>query len=118
MASLSMITMDTLDPRGLSRWWAERLGGEIILDSDGFFSIVAVPGWPANLGFQAVEQPTPGKNRLHLDLSWDAGQERDAGIAAWVAAGATHLGQRGEAGFLWDTFADPDGNEFCVSSAH
>ena len=118
MALLGMITTDTTDPRRLSAWWAERLGGQIVLDSDGYFSIVALPGSPLRLGFQYVEQPTGGKNRIHLDFGWSEGETREAGIAAWVEAGATHLGQRGESGFHWDTFADPDGNEFCIAASH
>ena len=43
-----------------------------------------------------------------------SGSDRERIVAEWVAAGATHLGRRGEEGFLWDTFADPDGNEFCI----
>ena len=118
MSALNMITFDTPDPRRLARWWADRLGAEMVLDADGFFCILAVPGWSTNLGFQFVESPTAGKNRVHLDLGWDEGQEREQGVAAWVDAGAEHLGQRGEADFHWDTFADPDGNQFCISSAH
>jgi Glyoxalase-like domain len=116
--TLGMITVDTVDPRALATWWAERLSGEIVMDADGFFCMVAVPDWSTRLGFQQVEAPTPGKNRIHFDLSWDEGVEREAGVATWVAAGARHLGQRGESDFLWDTFADPEGNEFCVSGAH
>jgi hypothetical protein len=113
-----MITIDTLEPRRLSDWWAERLGGETIFDGEGHFSIISVPGWSVNLGFQKVEDPTPGKNRIHLDLDWAQGEERESGIAAWVEAGATHLGQRGENDFHWDTFTDPEGNEFCIGDAH
>lgn len=118
MSALNMITFDTPDPRRLARWWADRLAGEVVLDSEGFFCIVAVPSWTTNLGFQFVASPTAGKNRVHLDLAWDEGQDREAGVAAWVSAGAEHLGLRGEGGFHWDTFADPDGNEFCISAAH
>ena len=113
-----MVTVDTEDPRRLAAWWAERLDGEIILDSDGWFSIVKAAGASVSLGFQKLETPTPGKNRMHLDLVRDEEDDRESMIAEWVSAGATHLGQRGEAGFSWDTFADPDGNEFCISDPH
>lgn len=118
MPTLGMITIDTSDVRRIAGWWAERLGGQVLLDAGEYFSIVGVPGWDVNLGFQLVPDATPGKNRIHLDLSWDEGQSREDGIAEWIAAGAVHLGQRGEDGFHWDTFVDPDGNEFCISAAH
>ncbi|WP_029090432.1 VOC family protein [Brevibacterium album] len=118
MPGLGMITLDTANPQTLAAWWAERLGAEVVLDADGWFIMIDVPGWTTNLGFQYVEAPTPGKNRLHLDLTWEEGQEREAGIAAWIAAGATHLGLRGEEDFRWDTFTDPDGNEFCLAAGH
>lgn len=118
MIELGMITIDTADARGLASWWAERLGGEIVEDMEGWFCIVAVPGMPVNLGFQKVENATPGKNRLHLDFSHKAGSDREQAVAEWVAAGATHLGLRGEEGFQWDTFADPAGNEFCIGDPH
>jgi len=110
-----MVTFDTQDARTIANWWAERLGGEVITDMDGWFSMVTAPGLPVMLGFQKIDDPTPGKNRLHLDLSRSADTDRDAVIAEWVNAGATHLGRRGEEGFEWDTLADPDGNQFCIA---
>lgn len=118
MIQLGMITVDTTDARSLAAWWAERLGGEIQADMDGWFCIVKVPDASVTLGFQKLEEVTPGKNRMHLDLSRSADVDREEMVADWVAAGATHLGVRGEEGFHWDTFADPHGNEFCISDPH
>lgn len=118
MIQLGMITVDTTDARSLAAWWAERLGGEIQADMDGWFCIVSVPGTPVALGFQKLEGVTPGKNKMHLDLSRSADVDREQMVAEWVAAGATHLGYRGEEGFHWDTFADPQGNEFCIGDPH
>lgn len=118
MPVLGMVTMDTADARGLAAWWAERLGGEIAFDADGYFCSVVVPGWQTKLGFQLVEDPTPGKNRLHLDLDVPPGTDREATLAEWTAAGATHLGEFTEGRMSWDVFADPDGNQFCVGGAH
>ena len=114
MIQLGMVTIDTTDARILAAWWAERLGGEIQTDMDGWFCVVQLPDTPVALGFQKLGEVTPGKNRLHLDLSRDHGVDREVMIKEWVDAGATHLGRRGEEGYLWDTFADPDGNEFCI----
>ena len=115
---LGMITVDTTDARSLAAWWAERLGGEIQADMDGWFCIVKVPDASVVLGFQKLDEVTPGKNRMHLDLNRSADVDREEMVAEWVAAGATHLGLRGEEGFHWDTFADPHGNEFCIGDPH
>ncbi|MBO1900854.1 VOC family protein [Leucobacter weissii] len=118
MIRLGMVTLDTRDPRPIAAWWAERLGGEIVFDADGWFSIVSAPDSAVNLGFQRVGDPTPGKNRMHLDLDRSAGEDRERMVAEWVAAGAVHLGQRGDADFGWDIFQDPDGNQFCIGDPH
>jgi hypothetical protein len=79
---------------------------------------VKVPHTSVVLGFQKLEEVTPGKNRMHLDLNRGPEIDREQMVAEWVAAGATHLGYRGEEGFHWDTFADPHGNEFCIGDPH
>jgi predicted enzyme related to lactoylglutathione lyase len=65
------------------------------------------------LGFQKVADPTPGKNRLHLDLHVDT--DLDATVRELLAAGATLVGDRGDESFRWITLADPQGNQFCVA---
>ena len=109
--SLGMVTTDTTDPRPIAQWWAERFGGEIVSDHDGWFVIVKIPG--LNLGFQKVDDPTPGKNKLHFDLHVDS--DLDETVRSLVDAGATLVGDRADESFRWVTLADPQGNEFCVA---
>ncbi|NLG56191.1 MAG: VOC family protein [Rhodococcus sp.] len=111
---LEMITADSTDPGPLAQWWAEQTGGSSADVGEGEFFIVTIPGGP-NLGFQKVEVPTPGKNRLHLDLSAD---DLESEVIRLVAAGATEVEHRGFPGFKWVTLIDPDGNEFCVAGSH
>lgn len=121
MIQLGMITFDTDDARGLASWWAKRLDGTLIDEAEGWFCMVTAQGLPVTLGFQKIENPTPGKNRLHLDFSRSEDVSREQLIAEWTAAGATHLGTRGMpdgSEFTWDTFSDPAGNEFCISQPH
>lgn len=110
----AMITFDTADATTIGRWWAERASGEIVEENDGWFVVVALPGG-LRLGFQKVEDPTPGKNKVHVDFVAD---DLDAAVAELRAAGAGHVGDREMPGFRWVTLTDPDGNEFCVSGAH
>jgi predicted enzyme related to lactoylglutathione lyase len=64
------------------------------------------------LGFQKVTDPTPGKNRVHLDLS---AADVDAEVSRLTAAGATEVGrhQFGDS-FRWVVLAAPESNVFCV----
>ncbi len=66
------------------------------------------------LAFKKVEDPTPGKNKVALDLT---STDVDAEVDRLVAAGATLVERRGEEGFRWVTMSDPDSNLFDVASA-
>lgn len=81
MPALAMITMDTTDTRGLAAWWAERLSAEISFEAEHFFTVLSVPGWSVDLAFQFVDEPTPGKNRVHFDLTWEPGRNREEQVA-------------------------------------
>ena len=67
---------------------------------------------PVLLAFQKVEDPTPGKNRVHLDL---VTQDLETEVDRLVSVGATIVGRRGDESFRWVTLADPQGNQFCVA---
>jgi len=112
---IANVTFDSTDPLPLARWWAGALGGEIAAENDGWFVIVSVPGESHGLAFQKVDDPTVGKNRIHLDFE---ASDRAATVDSLVAAGATVQGEHDMDGFVWTVLADPDGNLFCVSGAH
>lgn len=113
--SVGMITFDTTDPLPLARWWAAQTGGTIVEENEGWFVIVATAKGAPMLGFQKVDDPTPGKNRIHLDL---VSADREAEVARLLADGATLVAHREMPGLQWSTLLDPDGNQFCVSGAH
>lgn len=113
--TLGMITMDSLDPGPLARWWAEQTGGEIVEENEGWFYVVALAGAPYRLAFQKTDDPTPGKNRIHMDLTTS---DLDSELARLVEAGASEKEQHTMGDFRWVTLADPDGNVFCISGTH
>ena len=80
---IASITFDSLDPVALAGWWAERFGAAITANVDGFFVLVAGGSLPTQLAFQKVDDPTPGKNKLHLDIHTD--DDLDAEVARWTA---------------------------------
>ena len=110
--TLGMITTDTTDAEALAAWWAEQTGATVGETNGGWYVLVSGGGLPCLMAFQKVEDPTPGKNRLHLDLTTD---DLDGEVDRLVDAGAVMVGRRGDETFRWVTLADPDGNEFCVA---
>lgn len=106
-----MVTFDCADPAKLAGWWAEQFDGKAqeLLPGE-FFAVTRSEG--PRLGFQKVPDPTPGKNRLHLDFS---AADVDAEVSRLAAAGASEVGRHsiGE-NFRWVVMTDPDGNAFCV----
>jgi predicted enzyme related to lactoylglutathione lyase len=105
-----MVNFDAKEPAPLARWWADQVGGEVADPYDGSFLLVS--GGALTMAFQQVDDPTPGKNRLHVDLTAD---DLDAEVDRLVAAGAALVARRGDESFRWVTLADPDGNQFCVA---
>ena len=110
--SIVTITVDATDPVPLARWWADQLGGELADPFDGAFLLLS--GGPVQMAFQKVDDPTPGKNRLHVDLKTD---DLDVEVERLMAAGAGLVERRGDDSFRWVTLTDPAGNEFCVAGA-
>lgn len=110
--NVEMVTFDCSDPAKLASWWAEQFGGDTQELIPGEFIAVIRPEGP-RLGFQKVPDPTPGKNRVHLDFS---AADVDAEVSRLEAAGASRIGQhRIGDHFRWVVLADPDGNAFCVA---
>jgi predicted enzyme related to lactoylglutathione lyase len=110
--SVVNITFDSTDPDKLADWWAGAVDGTVNALAPGFFVTVDRPGGPG-LAFQKVDDPTPGKNRVHIDFH---SADMEAEVKRLVGIGATETG-RGEAGpdFQWVVLADPEGNAFCVA---
>jgi len=110
--TLAMITVDTHDADQLADWWAEQMGADVLERNDGWYVVLQGGTLPIRLSFQKVEDPTSGKNRLHLDVM---AEDLDAEVDRLVGAGATLVERRGGESFRWVTLADPHGNEFCVA---
>jgi hypothetical protein len=115
---IAALPLDSADPDRDAEFWAWLTGW------------TEVPGSaPRSLRHPSLRGPLlelchestgkgPSKNRLHLDVRLEAGEDSDDVEA--------RIGERGgrrelhpEWGDLpWRTYADPSGNEFCVLPAH
>jgi predicted enzyme related to lactoylglutathione lyase len=110
--NVEMVTFDCSDPAKLAGWWADQFGGTPQEMIPGEFVAVMRSEGP-RLGFQKVPDPTPGKNRVHLDFG---AQDVDAEVSRLTAAGAAEVGRRKfSENFRWVVLADPEGNVFCVA---
>lgn len=109
-----MVTFDCADPAKLAQWWAEHFDGKTQELIPGEFIAVIRSEGP-RLGFQKVPDPTPGKNRVHLDFS---AADVEGEVSRLSAAGAAEVGRHsiGE-NFRWVVMADPGGNLFCVAGS-
>ena len=107
--TIRQITFDCNDPSKLAEFWSSATGCEIVADYGDFVMVGSTPA----LGFQRVADPTPGKNRVHID---GGGTEREALVERLRMLGATELGSHEAPGLLWTVMQDPEGNEFCVGS--
>ncbi len=109
--SVEQVTIDCADPQRLAAFWAAALEGTVSADWGEFVVVdTAVPGL-AHLGFQRVADPTPGKNRVHLDFQT---ADRAGEVARLVELGATADGEASAPGMAWTRLRDPEGNVFCV----
>ncbi|WIM86147.1 VOC family protein [Candidatus Mycobacterium wuenschmannii] len=112
--NVEMITFDCADPARLAQWWAEQFDGTTQELIPGEFIAVARPDGP-KLGFQKVDDPTPGKNRVHLDFG---AADVDAEVDRLKSAGATEVDRHSIGdNFRWVVLNDPAGNAFCIAGA-
>ncbi len=104
---LAAICFDSVDPPALARFWQRLLGGDVELFEGGHAEL---QGPTVRLDFLKVPDPTPGKNRLHVDLDCS---DYERAIQHALDAGATRADDV-YVGDGWQVLRDPEGNEFCI----
>ena len=115
------VVVDSSDPAGLARWWADALGWVVVSSDDDEPEIRSTPDTLPGLLFVHVPEAKTLKNRLHLDFRPTPvdGESREATQTAEVerleslGAVRAQVGQD-DADVSWVVLADPEGNEFCV----
>jgi len=113
---VAALPLDAADPDGDAVLWTW-LTGWTRVDGVGLVSLRHPSGRGPLL--ELCPEPAPkgeAKNRLHLDIRLEAGDDADQ-----VARGIAERGGRelhlGWGDLPWRHFADPSGNEFCVLPA-
>jgi catechol 2,3-dioxygenase-like lactoylglutathione lyase family enzyme len=111
------LVVDCRDPEALAAFWAAVLDYRVLSrEEDGAVEIGPAAGFggPApTLVFAPVDEPTPGKVRLHVDLN-ATDRDQDAELQRLLDLGAVpaDVGQSGDES--WHVLADPEGNQFCL----
>jgi hypothetical protein len=113
---IQCLVVDCRDPGVVAGFWEAALGWRRTHDTPEQIVLEPPEGSPEDgvapdLLFVRVPDPTPGKNRLHLDLR---PQDQAAEVRRLTTLGAepVSVGQRDDT--PWVVLADPEGNEFCV----
>jgi predicted enzyme related to lactoylglutathione lyase len=116
---IQCMVVDCVDPRVVASFWEAALGWRRTHDTAD--QIVLEPpadsaedGVAPDLLFVPVSDPTPGKNRLHLDLR---PEDQDSEVRRLLALGAERASVGQDPDVSWVVLADPEGNEFCVLRA-
>lgn len=124
-----MVTIDCRDPAALATFWTAACDYVVERDSgEGEYVVLAPAPSPApsaassagsarggiSIGLQRVPEPRAGKNRLHMDFAASSSLADE--VARLVSLGASIVAEQSVPGFSWTVMADPEGNEFCVSS--
>ena len=108
---LHSLTFDCADPPALATFWAGVTGYGVEV-SEPWLAILRGDGSIGpRLMFIKVDEPKSAKNRMHIDLGT---ADLDAEVARVLGLGAALIGHRQEYEITWSTFADPEGNEFCI----
>jgi hypothetical protein len=134
------VTIDSHDPHALADWWADVLGWQVEAQDENFIrqmiaaghatvedtivhngalvwrpgaAITSPDGNAPRILFQHVPEAKVVKNRVHLDLRI-GDDDPEAARARVQERGATVVGGGHEGPRAWVTFADPEGNEFCL----
>lgn len=111
----AQVSVDCADPFALATWWRERLDWQEAyrVEEPAHCVIRATDGSGWGMCFIAVSDPTPGKNKLHLDFFCE---DRESAATEIESDGGVIVDRHDVGHYGWVTMADPEGNLFCVSS--
>ena len=109
------LVLDCAEPKRLAKFWREALDYRDDYTDAKLAVLVPKEGTASPLLLQGVPEPKAGKNRMHLDIVVD---DVEAEVRRLQALGARRIDDGGQnlGGTRWVRMADPEQNEFCVST--
>ena len=113
---IAALPLDSADPERDAEFWAWLTGWiEVPGDADRALRHPSLKGPYLELHRERAAKG-PAKNRLHLDIRLEAGDDPDELAAGIAGRGGREL-QMGWGDLPWRHFADPSGNELCLLPA-
>jgi predicted enzyme related to lactoylglutathione lyase len=109
------LVLDCSDPENLMGFWREALGYTVQYSERSLVVLVPRDMNASALLLQRVPEPKIGKNRVHVDMVTDDVEVEVKRLEA-LGAKRLHDGVRSFGPTRWVTMADPESNEFCVST--
>jgi len=101
------------DPQAIAGFWELATGFRRQRSAAEFVSLRSPREVGPYLELLQVPDPKTVKNRVHLDLRPERGEDVGAAVAA-LRAGGARLADAGQRDVPWTVLADPEGSEFCV----
>jgi predicted enzyme related to lactoylglutathione lyase len=109
------VVLDCSDPEKLMDFWREALGYRLHYSEPSLAVLVPQGRDNSPLLLQRVPEPKTGKNRMHVDIVTED-VEVEVKRLETLGARRLHDGIRSFGPTRWVTMADPENNEFCVST--
>jgi len=110
---IAALPLDSAEPARDAHFWSWLTGWEpsagdplVLRHRSGVGPLLELCGEPE-------PKPAGAKNRLHLDVRLEAGEDADAIAAGIAERGGIEVTPAGSP-LPWRTYQDPSGNEFCV----
>ena len=115
VVTVATVVINVTDSDREKRFWQALLGVGIAREFPGGFCwLDPQHDGGVSVALQSVDDPTPGRNRLHLDTSV---ADLETAQARIIELGGSHVEDHEVMGFAWKVMADPEGNEFCIAPA-
>jgi Glyoxalase-like domain len=110
---VAAVVADCTDPPALAGFWELAAGFARTGSSDGWEQLRSPAGVGPYLELLRVPEAKTVKNRMHLDVAPQQGEDQAAEVRRLQNAGAVPI-DIGQGDVSWTVLADPEGGEFCV----
>lgn len=109
---IAAVPMDTADPHRAAEFWAAMTGW---VPAPGLAPATLRHPTMGGLLLELCPEPAPKqvKNRMHLDVRCDPGEDLEDQVAWALELGASRV-EHDWGDLPWVVLADPSGNEFCI----
>ena len=111
---VTSVMIDCRDREAMVTFWSSLLGVGVRNSHADFTWLESQRDGGWSLAFQQVPDPTPGKNKLHLDSSCPDLEALEARV---LELGGGVVGKHRIEGFEWWVFSDVEDNVFCAGRA-